>query len=135
MGFTLVPAEVCKNLCFTPSLLFLCLSPCLLHGWTDRLAELRTTGWVCFFRHNSSPSQREKKKIARVFGKSSQKIPSFQQVRPEEKYTTFGSSFPSVVSRKAQGLLYNKYETARGFTPETDLTPNLSHCPDNQSDR
>lgn len=76
------------NLCFTPSFLFLSLP--LLHGWTDRLAGLRTTGWVCFFRRNSSPSQREKKN-ARLLGKSSQKIPSFQHIRTDETYATFGS--------------------------------------------
>lgn len=54
------------------------------------MAGLRTTGWVCFFRRNSSPSQREKKN-ARLLGKSSQKIPSFQHIRTDETYATFGS--------------------------------------------
>lgn len=96
MGFTLMSAEIWKKLCFTPSFLSLCLSPSLLHGWTDRLAELRTTGWVCFFRHNSTPSQREKK-MQDCLGKVHRKSHPFSTLELMKNMLHLGAQqFPSL---------------------------------------
>ena len=125
MGFTLISAEIWKNLCFSPSFF---LSLPLLHGWTDRLAELRTTGWVCFFRHNSSPSQREKK-MQDSLGKVHRKSHPFSTLDLMRNILHLGVqqfSYFFFFLKKAQSLLCNNYEASRGFAPGTDLTPDLS---------